>query len=109
MWKGFAHRLGLTEPHSEFQLIVSTVQLQNAVLALSLPSQRCLTCSRQLFLQKSPLYTNLLGAKQQMDTVLFYPPAAGDEAEGSEPTQKSCGLEKKTPKQWAERDAKNDL
>lgn len=30
-----------------------------------------------------------------MDTVLFYPPAAGDEAEGSEPTQKSCGLEKK--------------
>lgn len=34
-----------------------------------------------------------------MDTVLFYPPAAGDEAEGSEPTQKSCGLGKKKPKQ----------
>lgn len=80
-----AARLDITEPHGDFQLFVFAVRLQCAVLALSLPSQLCFTCSRQLC-------TNLLATKQQMDTVLFYLPAAGDEAEGSET---------KTEKLWA--------
>lgn len=81
-----AARLDITEPHGDFQLFVFAVRLQMCRFSsLSLPSQLCFTCSRQLC-------TNLLATKQQMDTVLFYLPAAGDEAEGSET---------KTEKLWA--------